>query len=92
MPIVRVVDCVRLYLIDREVKARLAVTAVLVVVADKFIVPLYLATEDSFMVDVCVVPAKTIKLDGLVDMLKFGVDVFGVGEGVIVCADAKLTL
>jgi hypothetical protein len=43
------------------------------------------------MVDVCVVPAKTIKLDGLVYMLKFGVDVFvGVGEGVMVCADAKL--
>jgi len=81
-------------LTDSEVKTRLAVIALLVVVADKFTVPLYLAIEESFIVEVWVVPAKTVKLDGEMLMLKFGVVVVaaGVGEEVTVCADAKLTL
>jgi hypothetical protein len=45
MPIVKVVDGDWLYLTDCEVKARLAVIVVFVVVVDKFIVPLYLAIE-----------------------------------------------
>jgi len=83
----------RLYLIDTEVVARFAVTAVLVVTADKFIVPLYLAIGYNFIVDVWVVPAKTVKLEGEAYMLKFGEVVVSeeVGEGlVVVVADAKL--
>jgi hypothetical protein len=46
------------------------------------------------MVDVSALPVKTVKYEGEVYMLKFGVSApdEGVGEELIVCADANLAL
>ena len=57
----------------------------LVVESDKFTVPLYLAIEVSFIVEPWVDPARTIKLDGFAEMLKFGFVATTVG----VCAIAN---